>query len=166
MSIVVEKGDVDTKSAVGGKFGNDNGAVDTNYQSAQTIGNDAKAVGFIRVRKRRLKGGHKGWAATESASYDVVRAVRVNGKPRHQFILGLGSQKHPVTGRMAAYFLLLAIGRMKRHGLTEAQRHTLLAELIRKGARRPTITECEDWRLDASWTPYVNELAVWLRAAP
>ena len=124
-----------------------------------------EVVGFIRVHKRKLKPINP-WQARKSASFDLVRAVRVNGKPRHLFVLGLGSQKDNATGRIAAYMLLLAIGRMQRHGLNELHRRALLAELIRKGARRPTVAECEDWRLNDSWAPYVDELAGWLRSAP
>jgi hypothetical protein len=60
---------------------------------------------FIRVRKRRLKGMASGnikhglylWGrapASCSTSFDLVRAVRINGNPRHVFVLGLGSQKN------------------------------------------------------------------------
>jgi uncharacterized coiled-coil protein SlyX len=39
----------------------------------------------------------EGAMATASASFDIVRAVRVGGKPRHVFVLGLGSQKDVET---------------------------------------------------------------------
>jgi hypothetical protein len=102
-------------------------------------------------------------------SFDLVKAVRVDGKPRNKFVLGLGSQKDGVTGRIAAHLLLIAISRMKRHGLNETQRRLLLSEMIRKGARRPTITEVEGWLPDqvwmrANWTPLVDELTAWLRS--
>jgi hypothetical protein len=145
-------------------------AVDTKCHVDETFGNDN--VGFIRVRKRKLKGGHPQWRAyraragnlaSASRSFDLVRAVRVDGKPRHQFVLGLGSQKDAATGRLAAHMLLLAIGKMKRHGLNEYQRRGLLAELIRKGARRPTVADCEGWNV--YYESYVDELVAWLRAA-
>src|SRR5689334_23274998 len=81
-------GDVDTKPVVNETFGNDGGestSVDTKPCAGATFGND----GFIRVRRRKIKGGHpdmrayrlrRGLAATTSASFDLVRAVRVNGK--------------------------------------------------------------------------------------
>ena len=99
-------------------------------------------------------------------SFDLVKAVRIDGKPRHKFVLGLGSQKDGVTGRMAAHMLLIAIARMKAHGLNEAQRRALLAELIRKGARRPTVADAEGWNLNSGWTPAVNELVAWLNGRP
>jgi hypothetical protein len=110
-----------------------------------------------------------GKRARASMSFDLVKAVRVDGKPRNKFVLGLGSQKDGVTGRIAAHLLLIAISRMKRHGLNETQRRLLLSEMIRKGARRPTITEVEGWLPDqvwmrANWTPLVDELTAWLRS--
>src|SRR5262245_29783500 len=89
---------VDTKPTDSGIFGND--AVDTKGRAIATFGNDA-TIGFIRTRKRKIKGGHPDWReyralngklATTSISFDLVRAVRVNGKPRHEFVLGFGSQ--------------------------------------------------------------------------
>ena len=107
--------DVDPKCDVDDAFGNDDGGgdVDTKLPHGRKFGNDA--LGFIRVRKRTLKPHRWTGAARSSASFDLVKAIRVDGKPRHKFILGLGSQKHPVTGRLAAEFLLRAIGRMRRH---------------------------------------------------
>ena len=164
-------GGVDTKCRVGATFGND-GHVDTKSLVVGIFGNDG--IGFIRVRRRKLKGGQPsvralpslyGERARGSVSFDLVKAVRVDGKPRHKFVLGLGSQKDGATGRVAAHMLLLAIGRMKRHGLNVAQRRALLTELIRKGARRPTIAECEGWNMNSTWTAYVDELAAWLSGA-
>jgi hypothetical protein len=155
---------VDTKCPDGVTFGND-GNVGTKREACVPFGND---IGFIRVRKRKLKGGHPDWyrahRATASMSFDLVRAVRIDGKPRHKFILGLGSQKSDATGRMAAHLLVIAVGRMKAHGLDESQRRALLSELIRKGARRPTIADCEGWRVNDGWTPYVDEVIAWLSA--
>jgi hypothetical protein len=155
---------VDTKTDARAAFGNDgsdSADVDTKRLDARRFGNDG--IGFIRVRKRKLNGGHLPYRTRASKSFDLVKAVRINGKPRHKFVLGLGSQKEPATGRDAAHLLLVAIGRMKSHDLNEPQRHALLAELIRKGVRRPTITECEGWNRNSGWTPHVDELVAWLR---
>ena len=100
---------VDTKSDPWVAFGNDD--VDTKCPDSGTIGNDT--IGFIRVRKRKIKGGHAEWRdyhaangtlAETSASFDLVRAVRVNGKPRHEFVLGLGSQKNVLWASKLAWF--------------------------------------------------------------
>ena len=122
---------VDTKSKYVLTFGND-ALVDT--EPCVAFGNDA--IGFIRVRRRKLKAGPPGtWraAATTSLSFDLVRAVRVNGQPRHKFVLGLGSQKN--IERNLDRWWACAIGRMTRHGLTELQQQRLIDEMIRKGAR-------------------------------
>jgi hypothetical protein len=167
--------DVDTKSHDDETFGNDADLatrVDTKCRSGSTFGNDSN-VGFIRVRKRKLKGGKPhiralpsfyGVRPRASMSFDLVKAVRVNGKPRHKFVLGLGSQKDGVTGSRAAEFLLSALRSMKRHGLNKSQRGLLLTELIRKGARRPTIAEVEGCH--PMLRSYVDELVAWLRTAP
>jgi hypothetical protein len=150
---------VDTKSVVDDVFGND---VDTKHLASATIGNDESSVdtksrdvgafgnyglGFVRVRKRELKGGHPssrywrteaGLAATESKSFDVVRAVRVDGKPRHQFVFGLGSQKDQESDGGIAYFWLRALYRMQRNGLNAEQRRALTKEMLRKGAEPTT----------------------------
>ncbi len=117
-------------------------------------GNDS--IGFIRVRKRQLKGGHPsvrslpsfyGKRAQKSMSFDLVRAIRIDGKPRHEFVLGLGSQKN-VEKRDGdfVWFWFRVIRSMKRHGLTSAQRRYLAAEMVRKGARLPTIAQCHECR--------------------
>jgi hypothetical protein len=163
MSARPRSGDVVIKSPAGRRFGND-GSVDTKTLDAAELVTTAPAIGFIRVRWRKLKAGQPHWRACAATSFDLVRAVRVGGKPRHRFVLGLGSQKNNVTGRVAAEMLLLAIGRMKSHGLDEKQRQALLAELIRKGARRPTVADVEGWSASSSWTPYVDELVAFLRS--
>jgi hypothetical protein len=158
-----------SKCHAGGTFGNDgNGAaaVVTKCNVDDAFGNDSP--GFIRVRKRRLKGSQRSFGGVlqvASVSFDLVKAMRIGGKPRHKFVLGLGSQKNGDTGRQAALMLLLAVGRMKAHGLNEIQRRALLAELIRKGARRPTIAEGEGWYGGSDWKPYVDELVGWLKQA-
>jgi hypothetical protein len=75
--------DVDTKSRASATFGNDLG-VDTKSTVSGTFGN--YSIGFIRVHRRKLAGRNYG-RHTSSASYDLVRAVRVDGKPRHKFVL-------------------------------------------------------------------------------
>src|SRR5215469_5427834 len=63
----------------------------------QYVGNYmTKSNGFIRVRRRNFYPSRFG-----AASYDVVHAVRINGKPRHTFVLGLGSlrDKRPERGK-------------------------------------------------------------------
>jgi hypothetical protein len=141
---------VDTKSDASFPFGND-GGVDTKVSVDAHIGNDG--IGFIRVRKRKLKGGHRDWRdyrakngelVSMSASYDLVRAVRVNGKPRHQFVIGLGSLKDYERDSALGWFWARAIWRMTKHGLAEDQRQRLSAEMVRKGARLPTIAQCEE----------------------
>jgi hypothetical protein len=76
------------------------------YQECAPAPNMVTTVGFIRVRKRKLKPKYR-WhtpsrgryagisrkveipdSSVESVSYDLVRAVRINGKPRHKFVLG------------------------------------------------------------------------------
>jgi hypothetical protein len=116
----------------------------TKCNAGGTFGNDT--AGFIRVRKRELKGGHPLWRtrATASRSFDLVRAVRVNGKPRHLFVLGLGSQKSAARGDLEiARFWGRAVARMTAHGLEEHQRRRLIDEMIRKGALAPRPEHCE-----------------------
>jgi hypothetical protein len=141
---------VDTKLRSCANFGND-GGVGTKSFSCEPFGNDDGLVGFIRVRKRKLKGGHPQWRAynaragrlaTTSASFDLVRAVRINGKPRHEFLLGLGSQKDRDSDNEVVWFWVHAVRRMKRHDLTDQQRRRLAAEMVRKGARLPTVVQC------------------------
>jgi hypothetical protein len=109
---------------------------------------------FIRVRRRALKGGHPEWRAyrkrhgclvTASASYDVVHAVRINGKPRHQFVFGLGSLKQPPLRFDLLRFWICALARMCDHGLSLTQCQRLTAELIRKGAPEPTANLYEEY---------------------
>jgi hypothetical protein len=123
--------------------------------------------GFIRVRKRKLKGGHPdlrdyraeaGELATVSMSLDLVRAVRVNGKPRHKFVLGLGSQKNWERVGHLVRFWTWALSRMKRHGLTYHQRRRLALMMVRKAARLPSLADCETCRGG-------KELAAVIRAA-
>jgi hypothetical protein len=140
-----------TKRHAGEQSGNDADSITTKLRPInRTFGNDASLVttpGFIRVRKRTLKGGHPMWrsGAKTSMSFDLVRAVRVNGKPRHQFVLGLGSQQavRPGYRNDIVSFWDRAIHRMTRHGILQPQRQYLIAEMVRKGARLPSADECE-----------------------
>lgn len=145
--------DVVTKHSDVETFGNDAPPVVTKLPASATFGNDT--IGFVRVRKRRLKGGHRDWRAcraqkgmlaTTSSSFDLVKAVRVDGKPRHLFVLGLGSQKDHEREGALAWFWVRAIRRMTQHGLTATQRRQLGGEMVRKGARLPTLAQCREWR--------------------
>jgi hypothetical protein len=119
--------------------------------ASATFGNDTAM--FIRVRRRALKGGHRDWRAYRkskgliaeaSASYDVVRAVRINGKPRQKFLLGLGSLKvkERDEARDLIWFWVHAMCRMRRHGLSDEQQRRLIAALVRKGVQKPSTDEC------------------------
>jgi hypothetical protein len=138
--------------------------VDTNLCQLAQTGNDA--IGFIRVRKRMLKGRISRVVAnppprrvSASASFDLVKAVRVNGKPRHVFVLGLGSQQADYNDGALCWFWSRAVSRMVEHGLTEDQRARLIAEMVRKGARLPEISEYESFvREAAGRCPGINEL--------
>jgi hypothetical protein len=154
-----------TKQRSGASFGND--SVDTKSGIRARFGNDN--LGIVRVRKRKLKGGSPDWRdyrarngtlATTSASYDLVRAARVNGKPRHEFVLGLGSLKDHERDGQLVWFWVSVVRGMVRHGLAEHQRWRLLAEIVRKGARLPTIAQCG---IPARiWPAETDEFVRWL----
>lgn len=123
------------------------------------FGNDAGAM-FVRVRRRALKSVYRQRDGTlikaTSASYDVVRAVRINGKPRQKFLFGLGSLKQPSNQGDFMSFWVHAVGRMKRHGLDDERCRCLIDGMLRKSARKPTAQECADfaeafgdWQKDA-----------------
>src|SRR6516225_7304199 len=106
-----------------------------------------KTIGFIRVRNRKLspRSPEKVWGTvrpTAAASYDIVRAVRVNGKPRHEFVLGLGTRGNNDTSRDNVWFWMGALERMIEHGLTKAQRDHFVSALVRKGVAIPSSKEC------------------------
>jgi hypothetical protein len=135
-------------------------AVGTKCHRAGTDRSEAANIGFIRVRKRKLKGAHRaryGRPITSSASFDVVRAVRVDGRPTHLFVLGLGSQKS-IDPHGPCRFWIWAIHRMIRHGLTESQRYRLMAEMVRKGARLPGFADCDQRRLGSWQCGYTQEI--------
>jgi hypothetical protein len=85
-----------------------------------------------------------------------VKAVRVDGKPRHKFVLSFGSQKDTDRDIHLCWFWAHATHRMIRHGLTRAQRQRLIAELIRKGARVPPVAAMQEHGADQRW-PYIIE---------
>jgi hypothetical protein len=100
----------------------------------EAFGNDAAM--FVRVRKRTLSYG-------TSASYDLVHAVRINGKPRQKFLLGLGSLKNPPEyENRLCWFWHYALCKMRRHGLSETKQKTIVESMIAKGATKPTREQC------------------------
>lgn len=108
------------------------------------------AVGYVRIRKRTLKGGRPGRSsrccerARSSVSLDLVRAVRVNGKPRRRFVLGLGSLKDERERRLMRFWVN-ALGSMRRYGLDARRRRKFAFEIVRKGAPLPTAAECDEF---------------------
>jgi hypothetical protein len=106
-----------------------------------------RSFGFVRVRKRKLMGagGWLGGLAMSSASFDVVMAVRVDGKPRHKFVLSFGSQKD--TDRKdnidLFWFWVHATDRMIRHGLTRAQRQRLSPNLSARARGCRQLQRCK-----------------------
>jgi hypothetical protein len=112
---------------------------------------------FIRLRHRRnLKG-----VATASASYDVVETVRVDGKPRHKFVLGLGSLKQPSTEHVVRWFWINAVNRMLHSNLSNQQCLDLMRDLASKAVPAPTAEQCEEF---AKGWPYMSVPAMRLRA--
>jgi hypothetical protein len=114
-----------------------------------------RTVGFIRVRKRKLKPkyrwskGKDKWGChykiwdkrvPESVSYDLVRAVRINGQPRHKFVLSFGS---PVSrwDNSTIGFWVRAFAGMARHGFTQDQQFQITEKLKRKGISLPTVKD-------------------------
>jgi hypothetical protein len=146
MSGEIRRDGVDTKCFSCATFGND-GGVDTKSVTCDAFGND----GFIRVRKRKLTYWRRYYASDAkfmpkaSWSFDLVKAVRVDGKPRHRFALGFGSLKDKCDSSDVVRFWMRAVRRMVRHGITEERRRSLVAEMVRKGARWPTATHCREF---------------------
>jgi hypothetical protein len=185
MTAPPDSSSVDTKCLPAQTFGNDgalpaapfgkdkqSAPVDTKLRTNPQFGNDA--IGFIRVRKRSLKGGHPdhrryrsglGKLQTGSMSFDLVRAMRVNGKPRHEFVLGLGSQKNvDWRDNEITHFWARAVRRMIDHGLVEHQRQRLIAEMVRKGARLPPRAQCEQVVRTYPDNQVIGELLRWLQS--
>jgi hypothetical protein len=130
----------------------------------QYVGNYmTKSHGFIRVRRRNFYPSRFG-----AAGYDVVHAVRINGKPRHTFVLGLGSlrDKRPERGKYSLTdFWVGAIERMKRHGLDEQERRQLADAVTRKGVPLPSVEQCRWHKL--AWLTMIeplDEILGWLDA--
>jgi hypothetical protein len=128
---------VDTKPAPPRRFDND---VDTNCRFESRIDNCAM-IGFVRGRKRKLKGIHPNrfWhrpGPQASASYDLVKAERVNGKPRHRFVLCARSKSRLGKTRLCGFGRTFQ--RMMSRGLSKQQRHHIASEMVRKGACRIT----------------------------
>jgi hypothetical protein len=101
-------------------------------------------------------------------SFDLVRAVRVDGKSRHKFVLGLGSLKNNHARKGApVWFWANAASRMMKHGL-DAQRRRGLAR--RNDARRRAGAANrsgmksfrEGWQR-GSFRKAANEIIRWLR---
>jgi hypothetical protein len=101
--------------------------------------------------------------ATSATSFDLVRAVRVNGKPRHEFLLGLGSQKDYEDDAKVVPFWATAISQMAWHKIADHQRSRLIADMVRKGARLPTPEQCtRHLECEPEDQPWVEELTRWL----
>ena len=99
-------------------------------------------TGFIRVRRRKLKPKYEWYtpsrgmyagisrkreipnSAVEVLNYDLVRAVRINGQPRHKFVLGFGSPASASNGmgerRGITFFWMHSFDRMEEHGFPRA----------------------------------------------
>jgi hypothetical protein len=81
-------------------------------------------------------------APTQSFSYDLVRAVRINGKPCHKFVLGFGS---PVSrwSKSTIGFWTRVLARTEKHGFTKDQQFQIADQLRRKGIPLPSVKECK-----------------------
>jgi hypothetical protein len=111
-------------------------------------------TGFVRVRRRTLKGGHPDWREyrrrhgclhTTSCSFDLVQAVRLNGKPRQRFLLGLGSIKDSEREGRLVNFWLQVIFRLGKSGFKPKRRRLILAQMARKGAPLPSVAACNEF---------------------
>jgi hypothetical protein len=78
----------------------------------------------------------------KAASYDIVRAVRINGTPRHEFVLGLGTLYCDRDRDVS--FWMEAVHRMTERGLTKAERKHFMHLCTLKGAPLPTREECTE----------------------
>jgi hypothetical protein len=143
--------DVDTKSAANCAFGN---------------------YGFIRVRRRKLKGGPIDWRefrarhghlVTNARSFDLVRSVRIDGKPRQKFLLGLGSIKEHADDRALCFFWSRVIFRLNKYGIAEDRRREIINEMADKGAQLPARKErkrfSEGWRDYPDYGEAMSELS-------
>jgi hypothetical protein len=123
-----------------------------------------KSLGFIRVRRRTFSASYP--QKLGAASYDLVRAVRIDGKPRHTFILGLGSlrDERPERGKHSLMdFWTSAITRMQHHGLGKLQRQQLAEAMVRKGVPLPSSDQCRWQKMATPWMTEPDEILGWLR---
>jgi len=130
--------------------------------------------GFIRVRKRKLY-GRAHWVVSRrsktgyvkrydravplpAASYDIVRAVRLNGKPTHKFVLTLGTLRQYSQTERTIEFWTGAVRRMAQHGLSKEQRKHFVLACVRKGAQLPTLADCKDFRASGWEKAHLREI--------
>lgn len=135
--------DVVIKREVNDAFGNDASVV-SKREASVAFGNDAM---FVRVRRRKIKGGHPDWReyrrrtgnlAEASASFDVVKAVRINGQPRQKFLCGLGSLKDEQhSDWKLCHFWHRALCRMVLAGFDADQRLRVMEMAARKSVPLP-----------------------------
>jgi len=134
------------------------------YQKRAARRSMVTTVGFIRVRRRKLKPKYR-WhtpsrgryagisrkveipdSSIESVSYDLVRAGRIGGEPRHKFVLGFGSPasvtKYVGDRRGVTLFWMHSFDRMEEHGFSKEQRFHIAEMLTCKGIPVPTVKEC------------------------
>jgi hypothetical protein len=131
------------------------------YHKRARAGSVVTTVGFIRVRKRKLKPKYRWYtpstgryagisrkvqipdSTVESVSYDLVRAVRINGEPRHKFVLGFGNFTSR-WNKSVEPFWVRSFSKIERHGFTKDQRFEIAEKLKRKGIPLPTVKECKE----------------------
>jgi len=117
-------------------------------------------TGFIRVRRRKLKPKYEWYtpsrgmyagisrkreipnSAVEVLNYDLVRAVRINGQPRHKFVLGFGSPVSKWSDSTVGFWMRVLEGTAS-HGFTKDQQFQVADQLRRKGIPLPTLKECK-----------------------
>jgi hypothetical protein len=92
------------------------------------------SIGFVRVRRRDLK-RKSPLGASYALSFDLVRSVKVNGKPRHELLTYLGSQKNVENPYKLAIFWSRVEKLLEQRGLNDDQQQRLRSEMIRKGAK-------------------------------
>jgi hypothetical protein len=129
----------------------------------ETNAGNSTTIGFVRVRKRKLTG------KTASVSYDLVRAVRVNGKPRHKFVMTLGSQKNTLQGcGLADFWMSFFLRKQRDRGLSKDQCWDIARKMIAKGARLPTLDSCKRYKEtlppNSVRTPGIDEAIAFIEA--
>jgi hypothetical protein len=117
-------------------------------------------AGFIRVRERTLPEPWPSNACRNSRSFNLVRSVRINGKPRQRFVAGLGYQRDAMSDWDIGHFWHRAFLRLRRH---RYDTHRLADEMVRKGARLPVLAciEQQQQRFSLSAGIYAD-IAAWL----